>query len=59
MRGLYSVTKERQQMGKNVTFTFDLDEKAHAKIKKEADENHRTLAGQLRYMIDLWLEKGE
>lgn len=43
-------------MSDNITYTFDMDYKAHAKLKDIADAEHRTLAGQLRLIIDDYLE---
>ena len=44
-------------MNDDVTYTFDMDYKTHAKLKDIAEQEHRTLAGQLRLIIDEWLEK--
>ena len=41
----------------NITYTFDMDSKTHAKLKELAEEGHRTLAGQIRLIIEEWLDK--
>ena len=35
-----------------VSYTFEIDEKDKAKFEKIADSNHRTMAAQLRYLIE-------
>lgn len=44
-------------MPMNVTFTFDVDTETHAKLRDMAEEQHRTLAGQLRFIIDQYLQQ--
>ena len=44
-------------MSENITYTFDMDYKTHAKLKDLAEEGHRTLAGQIRMILEEWLEK--
>jgi hypothetical protein len=44
-------------MSDNVTYTFDMEFATHAKLKKIADDEHRTLAGQIRLILEDWLEK--
>ena len=43
-------------MSENVTYTFDMDYKTHAKLKDIAEAEHRTLAGQIRLILEDWLE---
>ena len=40
----------------NVTYTFDMDYKTHAKLKDLAEAEHRTLAGQIRLILDEYLD---
>jgi len=58
---VYSIlyAKEKQAMSDNVTYTFDMDEKTHAKLKELAVEGHRTLAGQIRLILEEWLEENK
>lgn len=44
-------------MSENITYTFDMDYQTHAKLKQIADDEHRTLAGQIRLILEEWLEK--
>lgn len=44
-------------MSENITYTFDMGYKTHAELKKIAEEEHRTLAGQIRLILEEWLEK--
>lgn len=37
-------------------FSFAIDEKALEKLQKKADSEERTIAGQLRYLIDAYVE---
>lgn len=37
-------------------FSFALDEKLLEKLKRKADVEQRTIAGQLRYMIEAYVE---
>lgn len=41
---------------KMMTFTFDLDAEAHAKLKKFADDEYRTIAAEIRMAIDEHIE---
>ena len=43
-------------MAKEVTLTFVIDESQHKQLKEIASEEQRTLAGQLRFSLDEWLE---
>ena len=40
----------------NITYTFDMDSKTHSKLKELAEEGHRTLAGQIRMILEEYLE---
>jgi len=42
-------------MSENITYTFDMDYKTHAKLKDIAESEHRTLAGQIRLILEEWL----
>lgn len=44
-------------MSENITYTFDMDSKTHSKLKDLAEEGHRTLAGQIRLILEEYLEK--
>ena len=44
-------------MSDNITYTFELDQKLHAELKGIAEQNHRTLAGQLRLILEEWLKR--
>ena len=44
-------------MSDNITYTFDMSEKTHLKLKELAEEGHRTLAGQIRMILEEFLEK--
>lgn len=44
-------------MSENITYTFDMDYKTHAKLKDLAESEHRTLAGQIRLIIEKYLEE--
>lgn len=41
---------------KMVTFTFDMEAEAHAKLKKLADDGYRTIAAELRLAVDEHIE---
>lgn len=43
-------------MNENITYTFDMSEKTHTKLKSLAEEGHRTLAGQIRMILEEYLE---
>lgn len=44
-------------MSENVTYTFEMDNDTHTKLKKIAEVEHRTLAGQIRLILEEWLDK--
>ena len=44
-------------MSDNVTYTFDMNYETHAELKKIADNEHRTLAGQIRLILEEWLNE--
>ena len=44
-------------MSDNVTYTFDMDPKLYSQIKDMAEEEHRTIAGQIRMILDEYIEK--
>ena len=44
-------------MSTNITYTFEMDQKLHAELKEIAEQNHRTLAGQLRLILEEWLKR--
>lgn len=41
---------------KNVTYTFDMSEETHAELKEISEKEHRTLAGQIRMILEDYLE---
>lgn len=43
----------------NVTYTFDMDHETHARLKEISENEHRTLAGQIRLILEEWLEKNK
>ena len=43
-------------MSEDVIFSFAMDEKINRKLKDLADKEHRTIAGQLRLIIEEYLE---
>jgi len=45
------------KMSDNITYTFDMSSKTHSQLKDLADEGHRTLAGQIRMILEEYLEK--
>ena len=49
--------KEINLMSDNITYTFDMDMRTHSKLKEIAEESHRTLAGQIRLILEDYLEK--
>lgn len=38
-----------------VSYTFDMDDKDKVKFEKVAENNHRSMAAHLRYLIDMYL----
>ena len=46
-------------MSENITYTFDMDSKVHLKLKELAEDGHRTLAGQIRMILEEYLEKNK
>lgn len=46
-------------MSDNVTYTFDMKDETHVELKKIAEAEHRTLAGQIRLILEEWLEKNK
>ena len=40
-----------------VSYTFDIDDKVKDKVERMAADGHRTLAGQIRMIIEEYLEK--
>ena len=46
-------------MPDNITYTFEMDTKTHSQLKEIADGEHRTLAGQIRLILEEWLEKNK
>lgn len=43
-------------MDENITYTFDMSAKVHVKLKELAEEGHRTLAGEIRMILEEYLE---
>ena len=41
----------------DVVYSFALDEKAKRKLEELAEEGHRTLAGQIRLILEEYLEE--
>jgi len=44
-------------MSGNITYTFDMDSKTHSQLKELAEEGHRTLAAQIRMILEEYLDK--
>ena len=44
-------------MSDDVIFSFAMDEKMNRRLKDLAEAEHRTLAGQLRLIIEEYLDK--
>lgn len=44
-------------MTDTITYTFDMDAEMHSELKEIAESEQRTLAGQIRLIIQQWLEK--
>ena len=40
----------------DVSYTFSMDSKTHARLKELAEGSHRTIAGQIRLILEEWLE---
>ena len=40
-----------------VSYTFDIDDKVKDKLERVANDEHRTLASQIRMILEGWLEK--
>ena len=40
-----------------VSYTFEIEDKMKDKIERIADESHRSLAGQMRLILEEYLEK--
>ena len=43
----------------NITYTFDMGYETHAELKKIAENEHRTLAGQISLILEDWLDKNK
>ena len=41
---------------KDIGFTFIVSERLKDKFERKADLEHRTMAGQLRMLIEAWVE---
>lgn len=41
----------------DVTFTFVMDEKIHRKLQEISEDEHRTLAGQIRLILEEYVDK--
>lgn len=41
---------------KEINFTFQLEEQLKKNFEKKADLEHRTIAGQLRLLMEAWVE---
>ena len=46
-------------MPENITYTFDMSYETHAQLKKISEDEHRTLAGQIRLILEEWLDKNK
>ena len=44
-------------MSDNITYTFEMDTKTHSQLKEIAENEHRTLAGQIRLILEEYLDK--
>jgi predicted DNA-binding protein len=40
-----------------INYTFEIDERLKERIKKIGDENHRTIAGQVRYILEKFVDE--
>lgn len=40
-----------------VSYTLDIDDKVKDKLERAADSGHRTLASQIRMILEEWLER--
>ena len=40
----------------DICYTFEIDEKLKDRIKKIGDDNYRTIAGQVRYILEKYVE---
>lgn len=38
-------------------YTFVLDERLLKQVEKLADENHRSIAGEIRYALEEWVKE--
>ena len=41
------------------SYSFDIDDKAKDKLERLAEEGHRTLAAQIRMVLEEYLEKNK
>ena len=39
-----------------IAYTFEMEDKVKQKLEKIAEESHRTLASQLRFILEEYLE---
>jgi hypothetical protein len=46
-------------MSDMVTYTFDIDHKTHSALKDVAEQEHRTLAGQIRLILEEWIKNNK
>ena len=44
-------------MADEVVYSFAIDNKTKRQLEEFAEDGHRTLAGQIRLIIDEWLDK--
>ena len=54
---MYIGNIERRKNSMNVSYTLDIDDKIKDKLERIADSEHRTLAGQIRLILEEYLEK--
>lgn len=47
------------KLKEDVIYSFSMSKLMNQKLKESADENQRTLAGQIRLILEEWLEKNK
>lgn len=48
---------EKESSAMTTTYTFEIDEKLKDRLEKMAEEGHRTLASQIRMILEEYTEK--
>ena len=49
--------KSRKELDMLVSYTFDIDDRIKDKLERQADNGHRTLAAQIRMILEEYIEK--